>query len=678
MELSNSRSAIIDKMQSKLISIDEFNFEKLSAPPLYSLLSQQDIDRLYSIAKSIRYSGNINAKYKAIDEVMKPRGFVKLSAGTNRVVYKHLEIDTIVAKVAVDDVGIKDNPREFNNQHILKPFVTKVFEVDPSGVVGIFERVIPITSREEFLSIADDVYELINKFFIGEYIMEDIGTKFFMNWAIRIGFGPVLLDFPYCYKLDGNKIYCHAPNNNEEFGICGGVIDYDDGYNNLYCKKCGARYRAKELEKLIDKGLVIEKGINEGRKRKMKVSIKLHGVNVSKAEDDNDIIKEPVTKITKEANVEKGVIAKEGFKVSIKRNVSVPQKQQNKKSSNNSSSLRKNNRGSVTKYEKKESKSSDAFSKEDINKCKMNYSSFDAEHKLMFFKDGNRTFVIDASSIPEDILSVLSGKEDLEFELEKCKKDLHNAEDKLAENDKFIELKNKAFKEKLNEIQILTDDKQELLDKLTAEEEAVNDLNKSIEEYKATIDQLNQKLEEINKCNEEDNQPDHNESDEMSYASLYNDLSDKYQDLEEENVRLVNNVERLTEALDKAEASAMGLQETLQMYSEKNTELEGKILEYNGVINSESIENKMNPALTANVEVEGFNFIDGKLTTLGDMGDYLAIDIPENLKDSKIIVFKNLDDYITDEFGNVIVVGNINGYSLNNVSITTTKINDEE
>lgn len=408
----------------------------------------------------------------------------------------------------------------------------------------------------------------------------------------------------------------------------------------------------------------------------MKVSIKLHGVNVSRAEDDNDIIKEPVTKITKDANVEKGVIAKEGFKVSIKRNVSVPQKQQNKKSSNNSSSLRKNNRGSVTKYEKKESKSSDIFPKEDIDKCKMNYSSFDAEHKLMFFKDGNKTFVLDASSIPEDILSVLSGKEDLEFELEKCKKDLHNAEDKLAENDKFIKLKNKAFKEKLNEIQVLTDDKQELSDKLTAEEEAVNDLNKSIKEYKATIDQLNQKLEEYNKCDDTED-PNPNYSEESNYASLYNDLSNKYHDLEEENIRLNNNVESLTEALDKAEASAMGLQETLQMYSEKNTELEGKILEYNGVINSESIEDKMNPALTANVEVEGFNFIDGKLTSLGDMGDYLAIDIPENLKDSKIIVFKNLDDYITDEFGNVIVVGNINGYNLNNVSFTTTKIGKE-
>lgn len=183
MELE--RSSAIDRLQSRVVSIDEFNFDRLSAPPLYSLLSQQDIDALYHIATSIKYSGNARKKYQAIDSIMKPRGFVKLSAGTNRVVYKFLEDDRFVVKVAVDAVGIKDTPREFMNQHIFKPFVTKVFEVSPCGTVGTFERVIPITSREEFLSVAENIYEVINDWFIGEYIMADIGTKFFMNWGIR-------------------------------------------------------------------------------------------------------------------------------------------------------------------------------------------------------------------------------------------------------------------------------------------------------------------------------------------------------------------------------------------------------------------------------------------------------------------------------------------------------------
>lgn len=183
MELD--RSSAIDRMQSRVVSIDEFNFDRLNAPPLYSLLSQQDIDNLYYIATSVKYSGNARKKYKAIDDIMKPRGFVKLSAGTNRVVYRFLEDNRFVVKVAADAVGIKDNPREFMNQQIFKPFVTKVFEVSPCGTVGVFERVNPITSREEFMSVADNIYEVITQWFIGEYIMADIGSKFFMNWGIR-------------------------------------------------------------------------------------------------------------------------------------------------------------------------------------------------------------------------------------------------------------------------------------------------------------------------------------------------------------------------------------------------------------------------------------------------------------------------------------------------------------
>ena len=93
MELSTKRNHIIDKMQSRMMSVDEFNFDHLMAPPLYSFLTQYDIDQLRYIATSIRYSGKINQKYKAIDQIMKSRGFVKLVAGTNRVCYRHLEYD---------------------------------------------------------------------------------------------------------------------------------------------------------------------------------------------------------------------------------------------------------------------------------------------------------------------------------------------------------------------------------------------------------------------------------------------------------------------------------------------------------------------------------------------------------------------------------------------------------
>lgn len=281
------RNYILDRMKSKAMSISEFNYERLMAPPLLSLLSPQDIEQLHYLATSIRYSAKTVLKMKKMDEILQARGFRKMTGGTNRVVYKFLEDDSFVLKVATDAVGVKDNPREFENQFYYKPFVTKVFEVSPCGTVGLFERVVPITSRDEFFSVASDIYDVISNWFIGEYVMDDIGSKFFMNWGIRRGFGPVLLDFPYSYKLDGNKLYCNAPINNDyRNGVCGGVIDYDDGFNFLRCTKCGVHYKATELKKAIDdKEVVIreeERSIN-----KMKVSFG-YGTDVKIVKDTDD------------------------------------------------------------------------------------------------------------------------------------------------------------------------------------------------------------------------------------------------------------------------------------------------------------------------------------------------------------------------------------------------------
>lgn len=272
------RNYIINRITSKKTTVNEFKFDSLTAPPIASMFTMNDIHQLHKIATSIRYAGNPNKKYKLIDEIMRSRGFIKFVSGTNRVTYRHPENNSFIVKVAFDDVGLKDNPKEFKNQFRLKPFCTKVFEVTQCGTLGVFERVNPITSREEFCSAAADIYNVISYWLIGEYILEDIGTKFFMNWGIRDGFGPVLLDYPYLYELDGNKLYCKAPSPNSPSGCCDGIIDYDDGFNYLYCTKCGARYRATELAKAIKNNDII-KGKGE---TKMKIRVSGGSKNVSK------------------------------------------------------------------------------------------------------------------------------------------------------------------------------------------------------------------------------------------------------------------------------------------------------------------------------------------------------------------------------------------------------------
>lgn len=268
MANKNVLNALYNKRKSPL----EVYFDTLIAPPLLSLLTPQDIFELNRIARSVKLAGKIDEKYRLIDNIMNNRGFVKLHAGTNRVVYRFIEDQTFVIKVAIDRVGLNDNPDEYKNQFLLKPFVTKVFEISPCGTVGLFERVDAIMSREEFLSVADDIFNLVTKFFVGKYILEDFGTHYFMNWGIRRnGFGLVLLDFPYVYELDGNKLYCNAPLiPGQKFPVCNGQLDYDDGFNNLICTKCGRHYQAKDLKKAEQEKLIIV-----GGKKKMKVRVKI-------------------------------------------------------------------------------------------------------------------------------------------------------------------------------------------------------------------------------------------------------------------------------------------------------------------------------------------------------------------------------------------------------------------
>lgn len=294
----SERAGIIDRLKVGTTTIDEFNYDNLLAPPLSTLLNQYDIDRLYNIATSVRYAGNVKKKYKAIDEILLPRDFTKLSAGTNRLCYKFQHDDSFVIKVAYDSVAIQDSPAEFINQYTLKPFCTKVFEVDPCGVVGSFERVDPITSREEFASVADDVYDLIDNWLLSSgHIMADIGTKYFMNYGLRRGFGVVVIDFPYLYEIDGNKIFCTSPDSNSDTGICGGVIDFDPGFNELYCEKCGTRYRVKEISKNIEEGKILIRG-NERRKEKMQIKITVGGVDITKRDNRIDGFGPEATKVT--------------------------------------------------------------------------------------------------------------------------------------------------------------------------------------------------------------------------------------------------------------------------------------------------------------------------------------------------------------------------------------------
>lgn len=242
-----NRKDVINHFYQKKELVNGFDFDNLTHPPISAYLTEEDIIRLNRLALSARLNAKPKEKYKAMDDIMSRRGFTRLHAGTNRLVYKSEYDDTFVMKVGIDKVGITDNPSEFYNQQALKPFCCKIFDVTPCGTVAMVERVDAIRNRQQFEEIADNVFHTIVYRFHG-FLMEDIGSNFFMNWGVRKGFGPVILDYPYTYKADIQKMKCtHV---DKDTGIeCDGLIDYDIGFNTLVCEKCGTRYTARELGK---------------------------------------------------------------------------------------------------------------------------------------------------------------------------------------------------------------------------------------------------------------------------------------------------------------------------------------------------------------------------------------------------------------------------------------------
>lgn len=241
-------------LYTKQMNKAQFDFELLTAPSMYNWFSQFDIDSIYNIATSVKYASNIDLKKKTIDDIMKKRGCRKIGGGTNRVVYAPYECRVNCFKIGLDSIGMRDNPAENYNQTLLKPFVTKMFEHDPSGIIANVERVNPIRSRYEYESIAEDIFDLLANNIIGRYVLEDIGTNYMFNYGIRDGFGAVLLDYPMVFEIDGSKLFC---NNKDMYGtICGGVIDYDIGFNHLYCTTCGKKYQARRLTSEINNNTI--------------------------------------------------------------------------------------------------------------------------------------------------------------------------------------------------------------------------------------------------------------------------------------------------------------------------------------------------------------------------------------------------------------------------------------
>lgn len=226
-------------------------WDNLNRPPLYQYIPQYVFTKLHEYLNNKRLYNRPKERFKLINELLEPIGLKPLASGTNRRTFYCTYDPNIVFKLASDSVGMSDNLNEFTMQKLLKPFFAKMFSVTPDGLMSLSERVETMKEEDYKIIWSEYIFKIINDLLSRGYIMEDIGSNFFKNWGIRIGYGPVLLDCPYIYKVDRSKLKC--PKRNRRTGeICNGDIDYnyEKGMSEIICTKCGTRYYASELAEI--------------------------------------------------------------------------------------------------------------------------------------------------------------------------------------------------------------------------------------------------------------------------------------------------------------------------------------------------------------------------------------------------------------------------------------------
>lgn len=256
-------------LKKKTLDVAKY-WNTLQKPPIRAYIQDWVIQRLYDYMTSPRLINNPARRFKLTNELLLPWGFKPLASGTNRRAF-YCEYDpTIIFKIASDAVGQKDNQSELYIQQLLRPFCPKVFNVDGDGVIALTERGEPMTEHDYKFVWAEEIFDLLFSLLARGYILEDVGSNFYKNFGIRLGFGPMIWDFPYVYKLDWRKLICQKPDRITG-EPCGGEIDYDynKGMSEIICTRCGARYSAKYLASSVPSEAINmvnrERGITMGR-----------------------------------------------------------------------------------------------------------------------------------------------------------------------------------------------------------------------------------------------------------------------------------------------------------------------------------------------------------------------------------------------------------------------------
>ena len=218
----------------------------------YSLIKDMfSIDVMIELTKITLMTCDNNTKCVYIRELLQQHNieFDGLGPGTNRYgINMQSTIGMVAVKIALDSDGMIDNRREFLYGKELYPYVCKVYECVPNGLIAVFEYVCPfsLTDLERFEDEMREILEDISSV----YMIGDVGidSKNYKNWGIRIVDGNeevCMLDFAYIYKISYKLFTCNCDHTT--------IVQYDKDFVGLVCPRCHKKYTFAHIRRKVTK-----------------------------------------------------------------------------------------------------------------------------------------------------------------------------------------------------------------------------------------------------------------------------------------------------------------------------------------------------------------------------------------------------------------------------------------
>ena len=168
--------------------------------------------------------------------------FSGLGPGTNRMA---IQIDGYAVKIALDIDGMIDNKREMLYSKQLQPYVIKVYECIPTGLIAVTEYV-EVFTKAEFYEYQDTMRDILGDI-SKQFLIGDVGVtgNNYLNWGIRNDGTVCILDFAYIYSVRYNVFVCNCGDDS--------LLQYDKNYVKLVCPVCGRVYTFGEIRRKITK-----------------------------------------------------------------------------------------------------------------------------------------------------------------------------------------------------------------------------------------------------------------------------------------------------------------------------------------------------------------------------------------------------------------------------------------